>query len=86
MKRPMIFISGLNQQQIEHLKSLSDYKYVNIFSRVSINTQVYTYSDGTLEIADNPVSDKYQEVICTSYEEFLTKWEQYRLWVMLQTE
>lgn len=83
MKRPMIFIKGLSQQQIEHLKSLSDYEYVNLFSRVSINTQVYTYSDGTLEIADNPVSDKFQEVICTSYEEFLTKWEQYKLWLLL---
>lgn len=83
MKRPMIFISGLNQQQIEHLKSLSDYKYVNLFSRVSINTQVYTYSDGTLEIADNSVVDRYQEVVCTTYEEFLTMWEQYKLWLLL---
>ena len=86
MKRPMIFINGLSESQIEHLKSLSDYKYVNLFSRVSTNTQVYTYSDGTLEIADNSVVDRYEEVVCITYEEFLTKWEQYKLWLLLQTQ
>ena len=85
MKRPMIFISGLSQQEIEHFKSLSDYKYVNHFSRVSINTQVYTYRDGTLEVVNNSSVDIDEEYLCTTYEEFLSKWEQFKLWVMLQT-
>lgn len=85
MKRPMIFISGLNQQQIEHLKSLSNYRYANLFSRISIYTQVYTYNDGTLEIADNNVVDKYHEIVCTTYDEFLTCWREYKLWLLLET-
>lgn len=80
----MIFIRGLSQLQIEHLKSLSEYQDIKLFSKIYKNTQVYTCSDGTLEIADNPVSDKYQEVICTSYDDFIAKWEQYKLWMILQ--
>ena len=85
MKRPMIFISGLNQQQIEHLKSLSDYKYIENFSKISKDTQVYTYSDGTLEIADNSVVVPKEEIVCTTYDEFLTRWSEYKLWLLLET-
>ena len=83
MKRPMIFIKGLSQSQLQHLETLSDYKHGRLFSQITSNTQVYTFSDGTLEIADNPVIDRYEEVVCTSYEDFLTKWEQYKLWILL---
>ena len=81
MKRPMIFIKGLSQQQIEHLKSLTGYGSLKNFSKC---TQVYTYTGGTLAIAYASVVNREEEVICTSYEEFLTKWEQYKLWMVLQ--
>lgn len=83
MKRPMIFINGLSGSQIEYLKSLSNYNHPNLFSKVDITTQVYTYSDGTLEVANNSSVDKDEEYLCTTYEEFLSKWEQFKLWVML---
>ena len=85
MKRPMLFISSLSQPQIEHLKSLSDYKYSKYFSKISKDTQVYTYSDGTLELADNPSVDPEEEIICTTYDEFLTCWSEYKLWLLLET-
>ena len=81
----MLFISSLSQSQIGYLKSLSEYEYVNLFSRVSINTQVYTYSDGTLEIADNPYVCPEEEIVCANYNEFLTCWSEYNLWLLLET-
>lgn len=83
MKRPMIFIKGLSGSQIEHLKSLSDYNHSRLFSQITVNTQVYTYRDGTLEVVDNSSVDKDEEYLCTTYEEFLSKWEQFNLWIML---
>lgn len=83
MKRPMIFIKGLNQSQLEHLKTLSNYKYIKNFLKITNNTQVYTRSDGTLKIVNNPGIDKDEEDVCSTYEEFLSKWEQFKLWVML---
>ena len=80
MKRPMIFIKGLNKPQLEHLKSLTEYGSLKNFSKC---TQVYTYTDGILEIAYASAVNREEEVICTSYEEFLTKWEQYKLWILL---
>ena len=85
MKRPMLFISSLSQSQIEHLKSLSVYKYIENFSKISKDTQVYTYSDGTLELADNPTVDPEEEIVCTTYDEFLTCWSEYKLWLLLET-
>ena len=85
MKRPMLFISSLSQSQIEHLKSLSDYKYPKHFSKISKETQVYTYSDGTLELTDSPNVDPEEEIVCTTYDEFLTCWSEYKLWLLLET-
>lgn len=85
MKRPMLFISSLSQSQIEHLKSLSDYEYSKYFSKISKETQVYTYSDGTLELADKPNVDLEEEIVCTTYDEFLTCWSEYKLWLLLKT-
>lgn len=50
---------------------------------ISQYTQVYTYTDGTLQIADTPSISRQHECECKSYDEFITKWEQYKLWVML---
>ena len=77
----MIFIKGLSESQIEHLKSLTEYGSLKNFSRC---TQVYTYTDGALEIAYASTVNKIEEIQCKTYDEFLTKWEQYRLWMILQ--
>ena len=85
MKRPMLFISSLSQSQIEHLKSLLGYKHPKVFSKISKETQVFTYSDGTLEFADTPNVNPKEEIVCTTYDEFLTCWSEYKLWLLLET-
>ena len=85
MKRPMLFISSLSQSQIEHLKTLSDYQHIENSSKISKEAQVYTCSDGTLELADNPTVDPEEEIVCTAYDEFLTCWGEYKLWLLLET-
>ena len=85
MKRPMLFISSLSQSQIEHLKSLLGYKHSKVFSKISKETQVFTYSDGTLEVADTPNVYPEEEIVCTTYDEFLTCWSEYKLWLLLET-
>ena len=80
MKRPMIFISDLNQPEIENLKALSEYSSLKNFSKCN---QVYTRSNGSLGIVYASIIDKKEEVLCKTYEEFLTKWEQYKLWLIL---
>ena len=85
MKRPMIFIRGLNQSQIDYLKTLTEYKYIKNYPKISKNTQVYTYSDGTLGVVNNSNLDPEEEIVCTTYDEFLTCWGEYKLWLLLET-
>ena len=83
MKRPMIFIKGLTQKELNQLMELSDFDNLNDLPEITQYTQVYTYTDGTLQIADTPSISRHHECECKSYDEFITKWEQYKLWVML---
>ena len=83
MKRPMIFISGLSEPQLEHLKSLTEYGSLKNFSKC---TQVYTYTDGSLGVAYASTVDKIEEIQCKTYDEFLTRWNEYKLWLLLQTQ
>ena len=85
MKRPMLFISSLSQSQIGHLKSLLGYKHSKVFSKISKETQVFTYSDGTLDFSDSPNVYPEEEIVCTTYDEFLTCWSEYKLWLLLET-
>ncbi len=86
MKRPVIFIKNLSQEDIadlcrysENFKSWYEDDYHN-------SAQIYIYKSGRLGVANSISVYETVEVICTTYQEFITKWEQYRLWVMLQTE
>ena len=81
MKRPMIFIEDLSQSEIESLKKLSEYSSLKDFYKCAL---VYTRTDGSLAVAYSSTVDKREEAVCTTYEEFLTKWEQYKLWLILQ--
>ena len=85
MKRPMLFISSLSQSQIEHLKTLSEYQYIEYFSKISKETQVFTYSDGTLDVVNSSNVYPEEEIVCTTYDEFLTCWSEYKLWLLLET-
>ena len=79
MKRPMIFIHGLSQSEIEKLKNLSEYSNSRYFLKISENTQVYTHSDGSLEIVNNPAVDVKEEILCNTYDEFMTHYSQHKL-------
>lgn len=83
MKRPLIFLEALSQSQLENLESLSGYDNLKEFSQY---TQLYTRTDGSLGVAYSSAVDEVEEIECTTYENFLTMWEQYKLWVLLQTE
>lgn len=83
MKRPMIFIGGLTQKELNQLAELSDFDTLDILSEITQYTQVYTYTDGTLQIADTPSISRQHECECKSYDEFVTKWGQYKLWLLL---
>ena len=85
MKRPMIFINGLSQQQIDYLKTLSEYQYIENFSKISENTQVYTHRDGTLKVVNSIAVQPEEEIQCKTYDEFLTCWSEYKLWLLLET-
>ena len=75
MKRPMIFINGLNQSQIDYLKSLSEYQHIENSSKISKDTQIYTYSDGTLDVVNSPRVDPKEEIVCTTYDEFINLYQ-----------
>ena len=81
MKKPLIFLEALSQSQLEHLGSLSGYGNLKEFSQY---TQLYTHTDGSLEVAYSSAVHKVEEVKCNNYQEFITKWEQYKLWLILQ--
>ena len=85
MKRPILFISSLSQSQIAHLKSLSGYTYIEYFSKISKETQVFIYSDGTLDVVNSSNVNPEEEIVCTTYDEFLTCWSEYKLWLLLET-
>ena len=81
MKKPLIFLEYLSQPQLEHLRILSGCDTLKEFLQY---TQLHTLTDGSLEVAYSSDVDKVEEIKCTTYEEFLTKWEQYKLWMILQ--
>lgn len=82
MKQPLIFLEFLSQSQLEYLASLSGYVNLEEFSQ---HSQLYTRTNGSLGVAYSHVVDEAEEIKCNNYQEFLTKWEQYKLWLTLQS-
>ena len=82
MKRPLILLKALSQPQLEHLGSLSRYANLKEFSQY---TQLYTRTDGSLGVVYSSAVHKVEEIKCNNYQEFITKWEQYKLWLTLQS-
>ena len=85
IKRPVIFINSLSKDELKKLAKKAG-KHEHVFSFISkhtVSSQIFTYANGDLGIAESPVVNKY-EVLCTSYYDFITRWEQYRLWMILQ--
>ncbi len=86
IKKPVIFINSLSKDELKKLAKKAG-KHEQVFSLISTHTvssQIFTYANGDLGIAESFVVNKY-EVLCTSYDEFIPKWEQYKLWLTLQS-
>ena len=74
MKRPIIFLKGLPSHELISLSKI-----------LPQNIQVYTHRDGSLDVADDTTVDGNEEIVCTTYDEFLTCWSEYKLWLLLET-
>ena len=86
IKRPVIFVKNLNESQLIQLAKKAG-KHEHVFAYTGLHTmltQIFTYTNGDLGIAESPVINEEYEVLCTSYDEFVSSWEQYKLWTILQ--
>lgn len=81
IKRPLIFIKDLPDHELDRLFSLINFyeKYEEPYPK---NIQIFTHIDGGLDVADSLTVDD-TEVVLTTYDEFKTQWDQYRLSILL---
>lgn len=82
IKRPLIFIKDLPDYELDNLFNLINFyeKYEEPYPK---NIQIFTQLDGSLDIVDSLVVDEVDEIVCTTYDEFLSHWNHYKLWVLL---
>lgn len=85
IKRPLIFLRNLPDHELISLNGLIGF-YKIYGNTLPQDLQIFTHKSGKLDTADDLTVDETEEVICTTYQEFITKWGEYRLWIMLQTE
>ena len=84
IKRPVLFVCHLNKKQLLSLIKHSD-DFINSYAgEYPTDMQVFVQTDGTVKLLFSYTVDRDEEILCTTYDEFLTKWEQYRLWMILQ--
>ena len=84
IKRPVIFVSHLSKQQLLKLAKNS-YDSVNKYAgEYPTDMQVFILRDGTVNVIFSYTVDREEEVLCTDYDDFIAKWEQYKLWMILQ--
>ena len=92
IKRPVIFVRNLNESQLIQLAKKAG-KHEHVFTYTGLRTitglrtmltQIFAHTNGDLGIAESPVINEEYEVLCTSYDEFVSSWEQYKLWTILQ--
>ena len=85
MKRPVISLKNLSQEDIADLCRHSENFKSRYKDDYHNSTQIYIHKSGRLGVAYFISGYETVEVVCTTYQEFITKWEEYRLWLMLQT-
>lgn len=84
IKRPVIFVCHLNKKQLFSLIKNSD-DFINSYAgEYPTDMQVFVQTDGTVKLLFSYTVDREEEVICTNYDDFIAKWEQYKLWMILQ--
>ena len=83
LKRPVIFVCHLNKKQLLSLIKHSD-NFINLYAgEYPTDMQVFVQTDGTVNLLFSYTVDREEEVLCSSYDDFISKWEQYRLSILL---
>lgn len=83
LKRPVIFVCHLNKKQLLSLIKHSD-NFINLYAgEYPTDMQVFVQTDGTVNLLFSYTVDREEEVLCSSYGDFISKWEKYKLWAML---
>lgn len=83
VRRPVIFVKKLTQVEFNNLAKLSDSFTARHISQLTSSVQLYTDIYGSLYIADTLSVNSDEEILCFTYDDFLSHWEQYKLWLML---
>ena len=79
LKRPVIFVCHLNKKQLFSLIKNSD-DFINSYAgEYPTDMQVFVQRDGTAKLLFSYTVDRDEEILCTTYDDFITRWEQYRL-------
>ena len=79
VRRPVIFVKKLTQEELNELGNRSSSLTVRDVSEYSKSVQIYTTKDGALNLANTVAVDSDEEILCFNYDGFMTQWEQYRL-------
>ena len=83
LKRPVIFVCHMNKKQLFSLIKNSD-DFINSYAgEYPTDMQVFVQTDGTVNLLFSYTVDREEEVLCTNYDDFIAKWEQYKLWKLL---
>lgn len=82
-KRPVIFVRNLFQEELNDLGNRSSSLTVRDLSEYSKNIQIFTSKDGALNLANTVAVNSDKEILCFNYDDFLARWEQYKLWILL---
>ena len=83
LKRPVIFVCHLNKKQLLSLIKHSD-DFINLYAgEYPTDMQVFVQTDGTVNLLFSYTVDREEEVLCSSYDDFISKWDQYRLSILL---
>ena len=84
IRRPVIFVKKLTKTEFNNLTKLSGTSSPKYLTRYSTSFQVYTTVNGCIEIADTLSVNSDKEILCFTYDDFLTRWSEYKLWMILQ--
>ena len=83
LKRPVTFVCHMNKKQLFSLIKNSD-DFINSYAgEYPTDMQVFVQTDGTVNLLFSYTVDREEEVLCTNYDDFLARWEQYNLWKLL---
>lgn len=85
VKRPVIFVNKLTQVEFNNLAKLSNSFTTRNVSELTKTVQLYTDIYGSLDIAYTLSVNSNEEILCFNYADFLTHWNEYKLWLLLQT-